>query len=108
MFSFQFESGLKKVPIDIIGSNEFEKISESDFDFDEAEELIKEEMNKKDIKNEIEKIMFSLQKHEGKDFLICTVFISRMGILKANIDIQANKVVEFEKKSFFDLIKIGK
>jgi hypothetical protein len=31
-----------------------------------------------------------------------------MGIIKANIDLSEMKVVDFEKKSFFDMVKMVK
>jgi hypothetical protein len=58
------------------------------------------------IKKNILKLLFSLQNIDGKDFLIGTVFISGLGLLKCEIDIQEKKVVDFEKKSFFDMMKI--
>ena len=39
-------------------------------------------------------------------FLIGTVFISGLGIIKVNIDIKDKKIIEFEKKSFFDMVNV--
>ena len=88
MFSFQLDSemdnedGIKLVPIEMFGGKIPEKVLKHDFDFKEIEEMIEEEMRKQNIKNKIQKIMFSLQNLKGKDFLICTVFISMLGILR--------------------------
>ena len=40
-----------------------------------------------------------------KDFLIGTVFISGLGMIKINIDISEMKIIVFETKSFFDFMK---
>jgi hypothetical protein len=109
MFSFQLENGIKLVPVEMIGEKKLPKILLNyDFDFEEMERIIVEKMEQQKIKNKIQKIFFSLQNLEGKDFLIGTVFISTLGLLKVNIDIAEKRVTEFIKKSFFDMIKITK
>ena len=108
MFSFQLESEVKIVPIELIDKETSKKIPKPDFDFDNIEKMIREEMKNQNIKNKIQKLMFSLQNFNEKDFLICTVFISMLGILKVNIDLSNEKITEFEKKSFFDVLKVQK
>ena len=86
-----------------------EKISMNcNFDFDEIENLISQEKEKHNIKNKIQKILLSLQKVNGKDFLIGTVFVSGLGLIKINIDLSENKITGFEKKSFFDIMNVFK
>ena len=51
-------------------------------------------------------MIFSLQNKDGKDFLIGTIFISGLGLLKINVNLEGNIITEFEKKSFFDMMKI--
>ncbi|MAH03493.1 hypothetical protein CMI39_01760 [Candidatus Pacearchaeota archaeon] len=107
MFSFQLEDGIKLVPVEILGKKVPEKILEDiDFNFEDMEKLINEEMEKENIKNKVQKIMFSLQKLKGKEFLVGTVFITIMGLLKVNIDINIKKITDFEKKSFLDMMNI--
>ncbi len=109
IFSFQLEEDCKKVEIEIIDNKTPEEISlECDFDFGEIEKMIESRMFDDNIKNKIQKILMSLQKLNGKDFLIGTVFISGMGIIKFNIDVGEKKIIDFEKKSFFDMMKIVK
>ena len=60
------------------------------------------------ITNKIQKMLFSLQHKDLKDYLIGTIFISNFGMIKVNIDITDMKVILFEKKSFFDMLKIVK
>ena len=108
MISFQMEEGIKKVFVDMFDDKVPKKISKSEFDFDDMEEMIQRRMQEQNIKNKIQKIIFSLQNLDGKDFLICTVFISMLGILKVNIDLSNKKITEFEKKSFFDIMKVTK
>ncbi len=109
IFSFQLENRIKLVPVEMIDEKILPQILLNyDFDFEEMEKIITEEMGKQKIKNKIQKIFFSLQNLDGKDFLIGTIFISTLGLLKINIDISEKKVTEFIKKSFFDMIKITK
>lgn len=105
MFSFELENEIKLTPMQIFDKRTPEEISAIDFDFNEIEEIIQKEMEKNEINKKIQKILLSLQKLDGKDFLIGTIFISNLGILRMNIDIQANKIVLFEKKSFFDFVR---
>ena len=108
MFSFQLEDGIKIVPIDTLNKEIPEKISKHEFDFDEIEKIIEEEMEKQNVKSKIQKIILSLQNIKGRDYLICTVFISMLGILKVKINLSTEEVTEFEKKSFFDIMKVKK
>ena len=65
-------------------------------------------MKKENLNDKIQKIMLSLQKIDGKDYVIATVFISMLGMLKVNISLPDKEITEFEKKSFFDIVKIKK
>ena len=92
----------------IIEGQKFEKISDGiNFDFEEMEKLIEKEMEIKEVKNKIQKLIYSLQGNGGKEFLITTVFISGFGILKVVLDVAEKKVVSFEKKSFMDFLKVS-
>ena len=112
-FSFKLDQNpIELMPVENLAEQEIqipEQISDNhDFDFNEIEKLILEKMQQEKISKEIQKLIFSLQKKEKKDFLIGTVFISGLGILKVLINLQNKSIVEFEKKSFFDMIKIVK
>lgn len=105
-FSFELENEVKLVPLE-----RYEQVLEkiffnSDFDFDEIEKIISREMEFKKINNKIQKMIFSFQNIEGKDFLLGTIFVSGFGMIKANIDLKDKKITDFEKKSFFDMMKI--
>ena len=109
IFSFQIEKGIEKVPIEMVDEKIPSKVSDNvDFDFLEIEKMIESRMFDEKIKNKIQKILFSLQNIEGKNFLVGTVFISGLGLLKVNIDIDEKKITDFEKKSFFDMLKVSK
>ena len=106
IFSFKLENGVEVIPIEVM----IEKIPEKleinfDFDFEEIEKMISKKMEKQNIKNKIQKIILSLQNLDGRAFLIGTMFISMLGILKIQIDLSNMKITEFEKKSFFDMMK---
>ena len=107
MFSFQLERNCEKVPIEMLEEKVPGKVDlDIDFDFKDIENLILEKMQAEGIRNKIQKILLSLQKKESVHYLIGTVFISGLGMLKVNIDLKEMKITEFEKKSFFDIMKI--
>jgi hypothetical protein len=106
--SFQLEEK-KLVPVDIPEDKEAkkpDKISfDLEFDFNEIEEMVQDRMNKENIKNKIQKFLFSLQRLDGKHFLTGTVFISLLGMIKVAVDLESMSITDFEKKSFLDIIK---
>lgn len=86
-----------------------EEISKTlDFSFDEIEKIISEKMKIENMNNKVEKILLSLQTSKGKNVLIGTIFISGLGLIKATFDLDEKKLLDFEKKSFFDMMKIVK
>lgn len=108
-FSFELEKGIKLVEMEITGEKVLDMVSmKKDFDFDKIKQKIWAEMELKGIKKKIQKMIFSLQNKDGKDFLIGTVFISGLGLIKVNMDVFENEITDFEKKSFFDMMKIIK
>lgn len=108
MFSFEFNEKIEMTPIDLIDERNSKKITELDFDFEDIEKMIQKEMEKQNVKNEIQKLIFSLQNIDGKSFLVCAVFISMLGLLKINVNLSENKITEFERKSFFDILRVHK
>ena len=109
IMSFQLESSIQEVPIELMGDKVPSKVFVNhDFDFDDIEKLILDEMQKQGVKNKIEKIILSLQEVDNKDYLIATVFVSMLGILKIHILLPEKKITLFEKKSFFDIVNVLK
>lgn len=112
MFSFKLEldKEVELVPVENFGEDfKPEKIPDNiNFDFNEIERLIEGEMFDKKIKNKIEKLLLSLQAKDNKSYIFGTIFISGLGILRVKIDLDEKRVIEFEKKSFFDMMKIVK
>ena len=70
--------------------------------------MILNKMKEENVNKQIQKLLFSLQNMKGKNFLIGTIFISGMGILKVTISLDENTIVNFEKKSILDMFKIIK
>lgn len=108
-FSFELEEGIKLVELERFESSILEKISfEQEFDFDFLEEIILKEMINKNVNKKIQKLIFSLQSKDGKPFLIGTIFLSGLGLVSVNIDLNEKKITDFEKKSLFEMMKIVK
>lgn len=106
IFSFQLEDNSKIMPLENLGGQVLGKLDKDiDFVFGDIESIIYERIKKENIKNEIQKILLSLQRIGNKDFLIGTVFTSALSMVKINIDIGEKKITEFEKKSFFDMVR---
>lgn len=110
MFSFKINNKVEMIPIEDYGSGFIpQKISDNvDFDFQEIEDMILDRMEKDKIKNRIEKLLLSLQAKDKKNYILGTIFISGLGILKVKINLDENKIDDFEKKSFFDMVKVVK
>ena len=109
IISFQLEKDVQQVPVEMFDKRIPKEISVAhDFGFDDIEKIIVGEMEKQGIKNKIQKIIFSLQKMKEKDFLVGTVFVSMLGMLKIHISLSEKKITLFEKKSFFDMMNVLK
>jgi len=109
IISFQMENGIKKEELENLNSEVQEKISQAqDVDFNEIESMISKRMEKNGISNKMQKIILSIQNYKGREILSGTVFISMMGMIKIQIDLKKKEIIEFEKKSFMDILNIVK
>lgn len=109
IFSFQMENNVKMATLDLVDKRTPNKIHVNfDIDFGKVENEILDEMEKRKISNKIQKLIFSLQNVEEKNYLTGTIFLSMFGLLKVVIDIEKGKITDFDKKSVFDMMKIFK
>jgi hypothetical protein len=110
MYSFKMDNGVEMLPIENFGETfKPEKIPNNvNFDFGGVEMMIQHKMDEEKIKNKIEKLLLSLQAKDKKNYILGTIFISSLGIIKVRIDLDEKKIVDFEKKSFFDMMKVIK
>jgi len=109
MFSFQLEDGVKLVEVEMLESVvPVKMLLTYDIDFDEIEKIIIDKMTKEKIESKIQKMLLSLQRVKTRDFLITTVFIGGLGMIKVNIDVKDKKITDFAKKSFMDMVKVVK
>ena len=100
------EKNCELVPIENISKANLTKITLNyNFDLDGIKKKIEEEMNKKNLNKKIEKILLSLQNFENKDYLLGTIFISGMGIIKVRMTLPDLNIEEFEKKTMKDFKK---
>ena len=107
IFSFKLENGIEKVPLDNFDENTPKKLKIGyDFDLDDIEELIRKRMAEEKVKSRVQKILLSLQSVGSKDLLTATVFVSGLGMLKVNIDPVSKRIIDFDRKSFFDVLRI--
>ena len=105
-FSFKMENNIQGDFIENFGEKQPQLVSDRyDFDFEQIEEIIVNAMKQHDVENRIQKILLSFQHLDGNDYLIGTVFISGMSLIKIQVDLTNMNFVDFEKKSFFDMIK---
>lgn len=113
MFNFKLDSDkdIEISEVETIQDNvpDVLDLNKIDFDFERVEMLISEKMKKENIKNDIQKILISLQKLDGKNFLVCTIFITGFGLIKAHIQVSGKEnkldLTLFEKRSLFDIVK---
>ena len=107
LFSFNLTEGVKFSKLEIFDSVVPEEISiKLNLEFKDFEKVIEKKLEEEKIKTKIKKFLFSLQKLKNKEFLIVTVFISNLGLIKANMDIKTMEIISFEKKSFMNFFKI--
>ncbi len=109
IISFQLEDNFKKIELENFGGQVPKKVNEKiDFDFKILERMIVDKMQEENIRKDIQKILWSLQRLDEGDFLIGTIFISGLGMVRVKINLKDNKLVDFEKKSLFDIVKVFK
>ena len=109
MNSFRVDGNVEFMEVENFETKPFEKVSaDYTFDIEDFEKMILERMSEEEIKGRIQKLLFSLQRLKGKDFLIVTGFLNNLGLLKVNISLDENRIISLEKKSFFDMMKIVK
>ena len=109
MVSFALESGIEQLPIETFSKEQIKKIAINyDFDLDEINEVIEREKIYKGVDKKTQKILLSMQNLDGKDFLVGTVFVTGLGMLKVTLSLPELKVIDFEKKSFFDMLNVFK
>lgn len=109
MYSFKVSGPVEFVNVENFDKRAFEKLSMNyDFDLEDVMKVIQTKMDEENIKGKMKKLLFSLQKLDGADYLLATVFLDNMAMLKANYDIADKKVTAIEKKSFLDIFKIIK
>ncbi len=108
MFSFKMEERIEKVPVEIIPEIPEQIPDDVDFRFEDIEGLLGKKITEEKISNKLQRILLSLQRKNGKDFLIGSIFVSAMAMIKIEVDLSEMKITSFEKKSFFDMIKIVK
>jgi hypothetical protein len=109
ILSFPLEENAEETLVETKDTKIPTKISiEHNFDFDEIEKVIGKRMEEEKITNKIQKMLFSLQNVNGKDMFIATIFVTSFGLINAVIDVDAMKINDFKKKSFFDMMTIFK
>lgn len=109
IYSFQLEDNSKKTELENYSQQTPEKLDEEvDFDFDEIEKIVLEKLKTEEIKENLQKLLISLQNLDEKTWIIGTIFLSGMGMASFKIGLEKMEIIDFEKKSIFDMMKIIK
>ena len=107
MFSFKINSEITLVLLEVFDKRIQEKLNlNKNIELENFEKLIVERMEKENIRESIKKFLYSFQCVKGKNLLLVTVFLSKLALLKVSIDISNIEIMDFEKKSFFDMVNI--
>ena len=105
-YSFEMENGVVLVPLDTVDTRVPSEIPlNHDFDFEEIKDMVINAMDNYGVTNTLQKIILSLQNKDGENCLVGTAFLSMLGLAKISISLKDKKVTEFEKRSFFDIMK---
>jgi hypothetical protein len=109
MFSFQLEKDCEKTLIETREDFLPEKIGEKiDFELKDIENILINKIKEDKIQEKVQKIFISLQRVGKKNSLIGTIFISAMGMIAFEMDLESKKIISFQKKSFLDFFRILK
>ena len=107
-FSFKLEDNCNKVEMENI-PNEIAQIPDNlNFDFNEIENLIIKRVKQENINCKMQKMLFSVQNMGDKNMMVGTIFIQGLSMIKVQINLEKMRIIEFEKKSFFDIVNIIK
>jgi len=109
MYSFKVMGVVEFVNVENFEKKDYEKLGMNyTFDLEEVKEQILQRMQDDNIKGNLQKLLFSLQKKDGIDYLLGTIFLNNMAMLKITYDITDKKITNIVKKSFLDMFKIIK
>ncbi|NMB66548.1 hypothetical protein GYA25_00600 [Candidatus Woesearchaeota archaeon] len=111
IISFELEKEVKIIPLDNYDEEIPKKIDINlDFDFENIKDNLLNEIEIRGIKNKVQKMLFSLQTKDNENFILGTIFVSNLGLIKISLKLKKDKIeiIEFEKKSFFDMLKFDK
>lgn len=109
MYSFRVTGPVEFINVENFETRAYETLSMNyTFDLKKVKEIIEDKMKEDHIKGKMKKLLFSLQKLDGVDYLVTTVFLDNMGLLKVHYDIADEKITFIEKKSFLDIFKISR
>jgi isocitrate dehydrogenase kinase/phosphatase len=107
--SFKLSNPIQKIPMQVLEGQEFSEVSqEVNFDLNEVETLVQEKMKEQEIKNSVQKLMYSLQQKENKNYIIGTLFLSNLALVKFVLNLETKTIEEFNKNSLMDLFKFKK
>jgi len=89
------------------GQKKMEKLNkETATDIEALKGIVHDEMLNRTVTGEIKKIIAVLQNKDGRTVWNLNCITGDMGILKVHVDDASSSVLEFEKASLFDFIKM--
>lgn len=90
--SFKLSNPIQKIPMQVLEGQTFTKISSNiDFELNEIENIIQEKIKENEIKNSVQKLMYSLQQKENKNYIIGTLFLSNLALVKFVLNLETKK-----------------
>ena len=108
--TFILDEGVRaKISEPIKFKKKLEKIElkeETKTDIDALKGIVHDEMLNRTVTGEIKKIIAVLQNQDGRKIWNLNCITGDMGILKVHVDDASSSVLEFEKASLFDFVKM--
>lgn len=106
--TFTIQDGVKMQISPLMrGAKEMEKMpGEVKIDIDELKGIVEDEMKNRTVTNTIKKIIAVIQYQDGKKIWKLSCITDGMGIIKAHIDDDNESILEFEKASLMDFMKM--
>lgn len=105
--TFTLDEGIKFNLSPLMKGKKLDKLEgEIKIDIDALKGIVEDEMKNRTVTQEIKKIIAVIQSREGKKTWVLNCITDSLGILKVHIDDDNASILEFEKASLMDFMKM--